>query len=135
MKASPYILKNDLVEGDESYLGPFGLPFDTQPTSPPPGLESTVGSVSNPPAISTATGVWEKVKQWDLAAGDWIVNAVKKDYALVKGGVSTVAGDVVAPIEEKATSTYWYLLLGVVVIAGAIYFIGKSGAVKVNAIV
>ena len=123
-------------------LVPLGLPQDTQPTSPPPGLESTTASVSDPAPISTVDKIWNTIKSDSSSAVNYIEqapgalysgtkSAISTIYTDVASGVSTVANDVTSPLR----STYWYLIVAVVVIAGALYFIGKGGAVKVNAIV
>lgn len=137
---------NDSTTNSNYYITPaffpIGLPEDQQSSAPPKGLESTVNSISPPPQISTAQSWWGAVKQDAQSATAWAENeavnlyqggktVVSTVYSDVSSGVGKVTSDVTAPVRQ----TYWYILLAVVVVAGALYYIGKGGAVKVNAIV
>lgn len=139
---SPFIASNDSPDLGSPATWPIGLPMDQQNTLPPAGLESTIASVQDPPPISTAAKVWNTIKQDSQSAGTWVEseigsiydgskNVVSQVYGDVSKGVGAVASDVTSPLR----STYMYLILGIIVIAGAIYFIGKGGAVKANVIV
>jgi hypothetical protein len=118
---------------------PMGLPEDTQSTEPPPGFRSTLASISPPPKISTAESIWSTIKQDSQSALAWTEkeaqsvyqgskNVISTVYHDVAEGVGTVAYDATAPVR----ATYWYLILGLVVVAGGLYFIGKTGAIKVS---
>jgi hypothetical protein len=126
---SAYLLPND--QTDAAYNA---VPWVYDPVSnlPPPGLETTVGASQAPPTISTAQGIWDTIKSDSEAAGSAVLGGVEAGYGLVKKGVSTVVGDVAAPIQGALTSTYWYAIIAVVVLGGALYFMGKGGGVKVN---
>jgi hypothetical protein len=128
--------------GSDFYTGilspdvqPIGLPTDSQSTAPPPGFESTVGSVSSPPPISTIDKIWGTIKSDASAAVGFTESEIKAGYQTTKSAVGTVVGDVANPLANTAKSIFWYAIVAVVVIAGGIYFIGRGGAVKVNAIV
>lgn len=124
----------------------IGLPSDPLASILPPGFQSTQAAIQPAPQITNAqapspTGgsLWDSMKSEMGKVISTVEtdteNGVKSVYGLGKSAVSTVVGDVTAPIANAATSIYWYALIAVVVVAGAIYFIGKGGAVKVNAIV
>ncbi len=123
----------------------FTDPNSVYSDMPPQGFESTLGSIQDPPQIASSS-VWDRITGTADTAVGWletvdkqlgasVINTVKKDYDLVKGGATQVIGDVASPIQSSLNSTYWYLIVGIIVIAGALYFIGKGGAIKVNAIV
>lgn len=120
---------------------PIGLPEDQQSSEPPRGLESTVNSISPPPQISSAQSWWGIIKQDAQGAGAWVENEVSNVYQGTKNVVSTVYSDVssgvgrvASDVSEPARQTYWYILVAVVVVAGALYYIGKGGAIKANVI-
>lgn len=106
----------------------MGLPSDPVPSSAPPGLPQSIGD-EIASGFNTGIGAVENVFTDIYAGGKKVVGTV---YSDVKGGVSTVVGDVASPVSSTLKTTYWYLILGVVVIAGGLYFIGKTGAVKVS---
>ncbi len=109
---------------------PIGLPADQQPTDPPPGFESTVASISAPPAIATVSpSIWNTIKQDSQSALTWTENEIKAGYSTGKSAVSTVVSDVTAPVTGAVKTIYLYAILGVIVLAGAIYFIGRGGAI------
>lgn len=130
--ASPLFLKSDLVAGESSGI---------------PGFESTSAASSSPPPISSASSSW-----WDSIKNDMgrVVQAAedlpgvlytdakgitKTVYGDISSGVGTVFNDVSSPLANAATSYYWYALLAVGVVLAGVYFIGKTGSFKVNAIV
>lgn len=129
----------DALSSADSLFGPatepIGLPADTQSTSPPPGFETTTAAIQPAPPISTVDKIWNSIKQDSQSALSWTEGAVKSTYETGKSAVSTVAGDIAHPVENAAQGIFWYAMIGVVIIAGAIYFIGKGGAVKLNAVV
>lgn len=121
----------------------IGLPADPSPTTPPPGLDHTEAGNIAAPLITTAQSIWDTIKQDSISAVNAVETGVKnvyggiKDvtktvYTDVKSGVGTVADDVTHPVAEATKTTYWYLLLGIIVVAGGLYFVGKSGAVRVS---
>lgn len=125
---------------------PIGLPADPQAGYIPPGLETTTASISPAPAISTAQSFWDVIAQDSRGALNWVEeegsaaasgvkNAVVSGYGGVKSAVGTVVADVTSPVASALDNVYWKIIIAVVVIGGALYFIGKGGAVKVNAIV
>lgn len=123
--------------GDSLFAVPtsLGLPGDNQSSAPPPGFESTTAAVQPPPPISTVDKIWGTIKSDASSAVNWGESEVQSAYQTTKSAVGTVVSDVASPITSSLKSVYMYALIGVVVLAGAIYFIGKGGAVKVNAIV
>lgn len=125
---------------------PIGLPNDPLSDYIPPGLDSAQNSVTPAPAISTAQSFWDTIKQDSQSALAWTEteasdlgsgakSAVVAGYDNVKSAVGTVVSDVSNPIGNVLDNVYWKIIIAVVVLGGAIYFIGKGGAVKVNAIV
>lgn len=112
----------------------MGLPQDpTNPTAQ--NITNNYDDSSKPPPVSGWDSFWSKVKSYDAQAGNWVIQAVKDDYGLLKGATSTVVGDVAAPVQGVIDNAYWKIILVVIVLGGVIYFAGKSGAVKANVIV
>lgn len=112
----------------------IGLPADPNPVSPPLGLESTPSAVAEPPLISSVTpSIWQTIKSDSVNVFHSVIEesetAVKDAYGVGKSAVTTVVTDVGAPIKSVLTGTYMYLLLGLVVVAGGLYFIGKGGGI------
>lgn len=121
---------------------PMGFPVDNQSSAPPPGFESTTGSVASPPQISTIDSLWNTIKQDSQSAIAWTEKEASNTFTGAKNlassavsGVESVAMAPVNYVESGVKSVYWYAILAVVVIGGVIYFAGKSGAIKVHAIV
>lgn len=129
---SPIFLREDLISGESGGI---------------PGFETTSAAATAPPPVTSISSNW-----WDTIKNDMgqIVTAVenapgtlytdvkgitKTVYGDVSSGVGTVFKDVSAPIANAATSYYWYAIIALVVVAGGLYFVGKGGAIKVNAIV
>jgi len=121
---------------------PLGLPADPAYNLPPPGFESTLGVEEGMPLITSIQGVWDSVKS--NASGlvgavehgvegvyETGKKAVKSVYGDVSGGVGKVFGDISNPLTSTLKTGFWYALLGVVVLGGVVYFVGKSGAVRV----
>lgn len=116
----------------QTYL-PLGLPPDPSPYTIPPGLESTQGAVSTFDALfPEITYVWDAIKRNSESAADYLEQGVKDAYSATKNVVSTVYDDVTKPLSDAVDNAYWKVLLAVIVVGGALYFIGKTGAVKVN---
>lgn len=110
-------------------LTPMGFPPD--PTSNlVPGLSQTSYSVQEAPIFSSVQGVWDTFKNFGESVYTGAKGVVSHGYTDLKEAASTVYDDVTMPVESALKSTYWYLILGVVVIGGALYFIGKGGALK-----
>lgn len=121
----------------------LGLPGSIDSSMPLPGLETTSAAISPAPPITTAQSIWDTIKNDSYSAMGAVETGVKNVYGGIKditktvyqdvsSGVGTVYDDVAAPVEKAATSTYWYLILGVIVIGGVLYFAGKSGALKIS---
>lgn len=128
-------------------LPPMGLYMSS---APPPGLESASQATGPAPAISDSQGWWGSITSEMSAGFSWVSgkahaaadyvenipgeiyggtkNVIKHVYHDVEEGVETVVGDVAKPLTSGLSSTYWYIIGGVVVLAGALYFIGKGGA-------
>lgn len=116
----------------QTYL-PLGLPPDPSPYTIPPGLESTQGAVSTFDALfPEITYVWDAIKRNSESAADYLEQGVKDAYSATKNVVGTVYDDVTKPLSDAVDNAYWKVLLAVIVVGGALYFIGKTGAVKVN---
>lgn len=133
---TPYIPTGNPEQSTAAYR-PLGLPMDPMSNLPPVGLESPmINYDTSMPAMSGLDGIWDKLTQNSESAIDWaysgIERGIKGVYGKAKDAVSTVVSDVTTPLENELKSTYLYLLLGVVVIGGALYYIGKGGAVKVR---
>ncbi len=127
-------LSNDYYT-DQSYI-PLPnlaniLPWveDPQKSQTVPGLDHTQFAVSDPPLISTLQEMWKAFKEDPV---EFVKYGLGESYEGTKDAVQTVVKDVVEPIQDQAKTTYWYILLAVVVVAGGIYFIGKGGAIKAN---
>lgn len=128
------LLSNDYYT-DQSYipLPNFAdiLPFpkDPQADATVPGIDHTTYAISKPPLISTLQEMWKGFVEDPV---DFVKYGVKESYSGSKEAISTVISDVVEPIQSEVKTTYWYLILGLVVVAGGLYFIGRGGAIKVN---
>lgn len=129
---SPLFLKDSLIGGESGGI---------------PGFESTSAAGQMPPPISSASPSWwdsirndmgQAVQAIENAPGTLYTDAVgitKTVYGDVSSGVGTVFNDVSAPIANAAQNYFWYAMVALVVVAGGLYFVGKGGAIKVNAIV
>jgi len=115
----------------ESYL-PLGLPPDPVSQLPPPGLETTLAASGSSPYISSLQGVWDSITSASESAAKAVESGITKVYGKVKQGVGTVYDDVTNPVGSLVENAYWKILLGVVVVGVAVYYIGKTGAVKVS---
>ncbi len=102
---------------------------DPQKNQSVPGLDHTQFAVSDPPVISTLQEMW---KAFSSDPVEFVKYGLGQTHEGVKDAVTTIVKDVVDPIQDQAKTTYWYILLAVVVVAGGIYFIGKGGAIKAN---
>lgn len=121
---SPLFIRSDLVAGEAGGI---------------PGFETTYNSVSKVPPITSASSWWDEIKS-DMSSAVSSVYGGAKDitktvYGDISSGIGTVYDDVSAPVKDAATSYYWYMILGVVVVGVLVVAVAKSGAVKVNAIV
>lgn len=135
--STPYIPAAGSPASFSAAYTPIGLPENPNPTGiMPPGLEGTQGYKQPGPPISSVDSLWTKIKSNSLGAISTLEKTaqdlVTGAYDEVKSGVSTVASDIAAPVKNALTSTYMYLLLGVVVVGGVIYFAGKSGALRIS---
>lgn len=129
---SPLFLKSGLVAGESGGI---------------PGFESTSAAISAPAAVSSVAPSWwdsirndmgQAVDNLEKLPGVLYTDAkgiTKTVYDDISGGVGTVYDDATGKLAGTATSYYWYALLALVVVGTGIYFIGKTGAIKVNAIV
>lgn len=114
----------------------FGLPqTPADGLSTPAGLPDSSAVLQAPPAIGTVQSIWGSIKQDSQSALSWTEGEISGAYNTTKGAVSTVVGDVTAPVAGALKSVYWYAIIAVIVVAAGLYFVGKGGAVKVNAIV
>jgi len=136
---------------DPSASTPIGLPVDPNSSLPPAGLESTASAISSAPNISSSQGIWGTITS-DFSAGFTYIedaassaasaveavpgeiyggakSVVSTVYTDVKSGVTTVVSDVEKPIAGALSNIYMYVIGAVVILAGAIYFIGKGGAI------
>lgn len=129
----------------------IGLPADPSSSLPPAGLETTVAAVAPAPTVTNAQSFWGGIKD-DFKEGFNYVEGVGRSaadsveaipgeiygagksaistvYNDVESGVSTVVSDVTKPIGNVLSSTYWYVIGAVVVLAGGLYFVGRGGVV------
>lgn len=136
--------QGDFIPGvtDSPASLPMGFPEDNQSSAPPPGFETTTGSVAAPPQISTIDSLWNTIKQDSQSTIAWTEQEASNTFTGAKNlaksavsGVESAGSGAVDFVESGVKSVYWYTILAVVVIGGVIYFAGKSGAIKVNAIV
>jgi hypothetical protein len=120
---------NDSLFAVPTSMTPLGLPADNQSSAAPPGFESTVGAVQPAPPVSTIDKIWDTIKTDSSSAVSWGEDEVKAAYSNTKAAAGTVVSDVTSPIASATKSIYMYAILGVIVLAGAIYFIGRGGAI------
>lgn len=137
--SSPYVPALSSTDPTPATFVGMGLPSDPVSSMPPPGLESTVAVDEPPPHISTMQAIFNTIKNDSANAVGWVETEAKSTvqgiYKTTKSAVGTVYDDVSAPIGNLLKGTYLYLLLGVVVLGGVIYFAGKSGALKIDRVV
>lgn len=128
---SPIFLKGSLIAGESGGV---------------PGFESTSGATSSAPPITSASSWWDNVKNemgsvvtsvenYEKGIYNGVKDITKTVYSDASSAVGTVYADVSSPVTSALTSTYWYAIGAVVVLGAVIYFAGKSGALKVNAII
>lgn len=126
----------------------LGLPQDPVSTDPPAGFESAAmaDAIMTPPITGGNSSFWDTIKNDASSAVSIVETGAKNAYGGIKdvtktvygdlsSGVGTVVDDVTRPVANAEKTVYWYLIGGVVVLLGGIYFIGKTGAFKVNAVV
>lgn len=142
----PMVLPEGADGNIQQWQIPMGLPPDPVGVGPVRGLESTAGASQPAPLMTSHPSLWEEIKQDSLSAVRMVETGAKNVYGGIKditktvygdveSGVETVVGDVAKPVQGAIDNAYWKIILAVVVLGGALYYIGKSGALKVNAIV
>lgn len=114
---------------------PMGLPVDPM-LNVVPGLESTIYAQPSASIFNSIESVWDSIYNASESVVGGVYGTAKdlttKVYGDIKAGVGTVVDDVTEPLSANIKSVYWYMILGVVVVGGIIYFAGKSGAVRAN---
>lgn len=116
----------------------LGFPTLSGDSYTPPGLQSTQAAITPAPQISSNQSTWDMVTQDSKGALSWVgselsaaenaaVGGVKSAYNMGKSAVSTVVSDVANPIGGVLNTFYWYVIGAVVILAGALYFVGKGG--------
>lgn len=144
---TPYTPSGNPESWNSAYR-PLGLPMDPVSNVAPAGFESAMLADSeDSPLISSLQGYWDDIKANSYGAVTHVEDAVKNAYGGIKditktvygdlaNGVGTVVDDITTPARGMLTgfldNVYWKTVLGVVVIGTALYFIGKTGAVKVK---
>lgn len=129
----PLILAPEILRDCNSANGyPMGLPMDPVGAGAPLGLESTKAAVSSSPIMVAYEESWDAVENFYVGLYGTTKKIIGQVYSDVRSGAGTVYDDVSKPVSSALTGTYWYLILGVVVVAGGLYFVGKGGAVKVS---
>lgn len=130
--ANPLYINESLVAGESAGI---------------PGFQSTFGSISSPaPMASVSPSWWDTIKNEATSAFGATEDDIKTVYGGLKdvtktvygdasSAVGTVFNDVTSPVKDAANATYWYTILAVIVVGGVLYFMGKSGVLKVNAVV
>lgn len=119
---------------------PMGLPPDPW-SNLVPGLESTVYAQTPDYKITSVQGVWDSitnfsestVRQTETLARDvygGLKDITKTVYGDARSAVGTVIDDVTEPLGSTVKNLYWYMILGLIVVGGVVYFAGKSGAIN-----
>lgn len=138
------VLNSDPNAGASSFANNsalMGLPRDPVFFPVPAGLESAAASAPPPPPISSSQTWWDTIKQDSVSSLKWVedeavavahgaADITKAAYGGAKNAVGTVVSDIASPVTGALNNIYWYAILGVVVIGGALYFAGKGGALK-----
>ena len=113
----------------------LGMPVDPY-GSVPPGFETTMNSVPPTPPLAVVKEFWDGSIQAVEGVVQDIYNGAKgvgsSIYADLKQGVGAVVEDVTEPAASALKTTFWYAVVGLVVIGGVLYFAGKSGALSVR---
>lgn len=106
---------------------------------PSPSDAGLGGFVLGLPSLNQQSGIMSAVqKAWDetenmyKGAYQQVKSIIGTVYEDTRSAAGTVYDDVSKPVSSILTGSYWYLILGIVVIAGGLYFIGKTGAIKVK---
>jgi hypothetical protein len=126
---------------------------DGMPSLNPTG-ENPVSSAAVDPSGSSSTQSWySSIESGVSGVVAGVENVASKTVSAAVSGIETgygaaksAAGTVLSDVESGTTSAintalapaksvFLYLLLGVAVVGAVIYYAGKSGALKVNAIV
>jgi len=116
----------------------MGFPTLSGDSYTPPGFSSTQAAIPPAPDISSNQSTWDTVTQDARSALKWssdalstaentAVSGIKSAYQGTKNVVGTVAGDIANPIGGVLKTTYLYIIVGVVILAGALYFVGRGG--------
>ena len=108
---------------------PIGLPSDPVLQTPPVGLSGAGATVADAPQVGTIQNIWNTIKSESEGAIQTAENLVASGYDTAKNAAGTVLSDVEKPVQGVLTGVYWYAVIAVVVIAGALYYVGKGGAI------
>lgn len=115
---------------------PLGLPMDPMFNVALPGLEGADAAQEGTPILSSIQNIFDDIKNDSYGALQTAYDSGKKAigtlYDDVAHGVGNVYDDVTKPLETALDNVYWKIILAVVVVGGALYFVGKTGAVKVS---
>lgn len=109
-------------------LSPMGLPADDT-NIPPLGFDGTQAAVQSAPAISSAQSIWDKIKTDASSAIDYVESAPGKVIGAAESESNSILQNAENAVAAPLKSTYMYLLLGLVVLGGVLYFVGKGGAI------
>lgn len=120
------------------------VPSQSSPSLP--GINTTYADNQPSPTYTTSQSVWDEVKQFGSDFGEGLSDAVKSGYDTVAGGINTVVQDAAGgiaratttlakPVEDVTSFGVTQIILVVAVIGAAVYFMGKSGGLRVNAVV
>ena len=131
----------DLAPGDEGFYVmkssdqmPLGLPMDFMDYMPP-GFQTTTASFEATPAISSVDTVWDTIKDNSSGAIDWAGDKLSEFWDWSKKPLITIPNPMdivderIEQVQEGSKTIFWYAIVGVIVIAGAMYFIGRGGAI------
>lgn len=133
--STPYVPAGAEETWNSAYR-PLGLPRDPLYFDLPAGLDGAGSSAVSSISLSSLDGIWDSVSQNSLGAFSWAGQKAKglvtSSYGLLKEGVSEVLEDVTTPLSSGLKTYYWYLLGGLIVVGGVLYFAGKGGAIRVT---
>ena len=133
--ATPYVPEGYPETWSAAYR-PLGLPMDPMYNIALPGLEGADAAIEGTPILSSIQSTFDKITSDSYGALQSVYDSGKKAigtlYDDVAHGVGNVYDDVTKPVTSLLDNVYWKVILAVVVVGGALYFIGKGGAVKVN---
>lgn len=113
---------------------PLGIPGDPG-SDMIAGLETTDAAAGPAPSISSFQNFTDSIKSDATNLLGGAEGAIKSGYSTIKGAVGTVVGDVTDPLASAAKTYFAYAMVAIIIVGGVLYFAGKSGALKINAIV